>query len=115
MPDKSDTWSNASKWIMGGLAAVVAVAIFTGANFVAGAVWEKVKHNISIEVLAQTTESVDAKIKILAEENEKTRQELLNVQTTQRVQIKETGDLKEAVKVNSVIGNKILKLLETQQ
>ena len=115
MTDKPDAWSNASKWIMGGAAAVVAGAIFTGANFVGGAVWKEIKHNISIEVLAQTAESVDAKIKVLAEENQKTRQELQNLQTTQQVQVKETGDLKKAVETNSFISNKILKLLEASQ
>jgi outer membrane murein-binding lipoprotein Lpp len=115
MTEKSDTWSTASKWLMGGAAALVVTAFVGVGNFVAGAVWKEIKNEIVTEVQAQTQAEVDAKIKRLADENEKTRGEIENLRTAQQALIGETGDLKDAVDAQTVIGKQILQLLEAQQ
>ena len=115
MTDKPEAWTTASKWLMGGAAALVIGGVVTTGNFVAGAVWEKVVEEIAAEAKAASEKEVNAKIQTLAGENEKTRQEVQNLQTQQRVLIKEAGDVKRAVDQQNIMSKQILRLLENQQ
>ena len=115
MPDKPDAWSNASKWLMGGAAALVIGAVVTTGNFVAGAVWEKIVEEIASEAKAASEKEVNEKIKALAESDAVTAQEVENLRTTQQVLIKKAGDVEDAVEAQGVISRQILQLLEAQQ
>jgi hypothetical protein len=115
MTEKPDTWSTASKWLMGGAAALVVGSVVATGNFVAGAVWEKIVEEIAIEAKAASEEEVNAKIKRLADSDAVTAQEVENLRTTQQVLIQKSGDVEKAVEAQGIIAKQILRLLEAQQ
>jgi len=112
---KADSWTSASKWLIGGVGAVVILVMVGTANFVGGAVWEKVVTLVAEEAQAASAKEVQAKFKQLEESDEKTRQEITNLRTTQQVLIKKTGDVEDAVKAQGVISNQILRILEEER
>ena len=115
MAEKTDAWSSASKWLMGGAAALVIGGVVTTGNFVAGAVWEKIVEEIASEAKAASEKEVNAKIKALADSDAVTAQEVENLRTTQQILIQKSGDVEKAVDAQGVISRQILQLLEAQQ
>ncbi len=112
---KADPWTSASKWLIGGVGAVVILVMVGTANFVGSAVWDKIVQQIATEAQAASAKEVQAKFKQLEESDEKTRQEIQNLRSTQQVLIKKTGDVEKAVNAQGVISNQILRILEQER
>lgn len=108
-------WSSASKWILGGVAAVVVMVSVAIANFVGEAVWEKITDQIVSEVKAQTQVEINKRIDGIEEKAARVEAEVKFLGTTQQTLVVKTGDLKTAVDANTAISNKIFEMLQPRR